>query len=182
MDKKPSQPAFPAVDPENLRETADERSAAEVFSSHVRAIRGDTGSLSLRSILPAQMGLSRFIEQFPQQARGRWIEILTDLMVTAKDCMADNLTVEFYRKFRQLKEEEETRPVGEKLLFVQRLAAALSGVSFTYKNGLNASTWRVEFCSSADFEGVAPTLTVRNDSGEYQKVQLLHVFAGLKIE
>lgn len=181
MDHKPSQPAFPAVSPENLREEGNERSVAEAFSTNVRAIRGDTGSLSLRAILPAQMTLSRFIAQFPEQDRGRWIEILTDLMVTAKDCMADNLTVEFYRKFRQLKEDEEARPVGEKLLFIQRLAAALSGVSFTHKNGLSVSSWRIEFCSSADLDGVAPSLTARNDGGEYEKVQLLYVLAGLKI-
>lgn len=182
MDRKPSQPAFPAVHPESVSDDGGGRSAAEIFSSNVRVIRGDTGALSLRAILPAQMAHSRFIEQFPADSRGRWVEIMTELMVTAKDCVGENLPVEFYRKFRQLKEAEETRPVAEKLLFVERLAAALSGAAFVHKNGASISTLRVEFCSSDELESAAPSLPARSENGESQKVQLIHVMAGLKIE
>lgn len=205
MNDRPSKPGFEVSgEPAELSGIVGERSAirrheggpsaAEAFSASVDAIRnrthGDTGTLSLRTILSAQLAQSRFIQQFPEAARPQWIDIITELMVTAKACVANGSTssgavtsVDFYQKYRKLREDEETRQTSEKLLFVERLADALSGTTFAVMEGNIATQWAIILCTSDELaRSGAPSVLARGPSGETQKFQLLHVMGGLRAD
>lgn len=158
-------------------------SAAEAFTRNVEAIRGDTGALSLRNILPAQLAGSRFIQQFQEAQRLRWIEIISGLMISAKASAGNGSPVDFYHKYRRIREDEETKSAAERLLFTERLADALSGSSFTHKSGPSASMWTIILCTSDELGTAAPAVLARShETGETQKIQLVHVLAGLRIE
>lgn len=188
---KPSRPDLLALDDpsfdRNDGQQTDVRrrtvSAAEAFSRSVEAIRGDTGALSLRSILPAQLARSLFMQQFRAEQRPRWIEIVSDLMISAKSSASNGSPVDFYHKYRRIREDEETKSAAERLLFAERLADALTGSSFTYKSSPSASMWTVILCTSDELGTAAPAVLARShETGETQKIQLVHVLAGLRIE
>ncbi len=190
-NERPSQPDLLALDDPSFdgvdgRGTDVRRrtvSASEAFSRDVEAIRKDTGTLSLRNILPAQLASSRFIQQFQGPQRLRWIAILSELMISAKGSVTNGSPVDFYHKYRRIREEEETKSAAERLLFAERLADALTSSSFTHKSGPAASMWTVILCTSDEMGTAAPAVLARShETGETQKIQLVQVLAGLRIE
>ncbi len=195
MNKKPSHPgALPSNDtaasgthetPCSAIKPRRRVSAALAFSEQaqeIRAVRGNTGAIAVRKILGIQLSDDSVIKSFPEETRESWMEIIASLMITAKSALEDDMPVDFYVKFRELKDEEEKKPLTEKLLFIPRLSSWLSGKHFSLKEGATTSSWKVSVCNSEDLMAAAPILVARNETtGQFQQVQLVHIMAGLKI-
>ncbi len=195
--KKTSQPGLPAENERSLSEPettginsrirptapADGPISADNFGDRVNEIRRNTGALFVDKIIKMQLSEDASIAEFPENARKEWVEIIFELMTAAKAAMAESTAaIDFYVKFRQLKDDEERKPASQKLLLVERLSTWLSGKSFVYKTGVTVTTWKVERCTISDLSAAAPAFLAKNETaGETQQVQLFQVLAGLKI-
>lgn len=121
------------------------------------------------------------VEKFPEGVR----LAIRDLVTTAKHCMRIRDRVDFYRLYRELREEERQRGPAEKLLLLPRLSVYLSGRRFRLAN----EPWIVNLCSESQLNAEVPVVSARKEhSGTSfdqlpppEKISLIEILAGLDI-
>lgn len=119
-------------------------------------------------------------ERFPEEVQ----QHIRDLVHTAKRCLQKKDRVEFFRLFRELRENEKRRQPKERVFLLSRLAVWLSGQTFLY----NQRSWVIGCCKEADLDCETPQLGVtprRAVHGQTRvtlvKMQLIDVLASLDV-
>jgi hypothetical protein len=122
-----------------------------------------------------------------------FMDYMVDMLMTAQNdrtlyyFFKNDPLVDFYRVFRQSKEDAEKTGAYAKPFFLMALAEWLGGVYFTRtkRDGTKESGWFVLPCTAEDLDMTAPLVTVARQklkNLETEQIPLFDVFSGFKIE
>jgi len=145
--------------------------------SDIRNLRARTGPQALRVLYESALSADPKMAMWPQL----FVDYAADMLVAAKNLSL----VDFYRVFRECKEDAEEKGPTLKRSFLTYLADWLRGAPFTLtKSGRSPQPdWCVPVCTPECLDEIAPKLTAIRagvKSIRREDVSLYEVFSGLK--